>query len=873
MSVASSPAVQTGRRRVQSAGELWKLAQELGDRSQQAAALRVCHRALRRVLDDPTTLPNVHAQILVTLGCFESELGHAADALGHLDEALGIDSSSEAAVLAARGMVLLRSGNPGAMSALGEAIDALQGVTAETARPGAGPSDLAAALVNRGVLHMSAGRLAAARLDTEAAQNAAQEAQRPRVVMMARHNLGYIKYLEGDLPSSLLAMSEAAAIAPETAHGIQALDRSRVLLSAGLLAEAAEFADEALRSFRGNRAMSDLAEAALVRAEVSLLARDPKAAVLQARSAAKIYSQRGNVTAMLTARLMELRADVQLRQQIDRGAVGPPARRKPAGRDHTKAAALANDLEVAGLSDQSQVAWLLQSEELLDSGDPGGAVKLLQRAATIGRPEVLATRLHTRLVAGRIAITVGERTDGMTEIRRGLDDLADFQARFGSQDLQSAAAIHGRELARLGLRTATSTGSPAAILQWLERARAATTRLPAVRPPLDPILADELGALRVADEQARAALLAGKRDPAADKRVAELRRRVRARSWTVSGTGRADRPPSLAGVQRLLAERRPDAGVVALFTGGAQIHALVITSTRARHLVLAERAELEAIRHRLQGDLDLLADERIPARLAAVAAGSMSQSLRRMGEAFEPVLGVLGSGPVLIAAVGPLATVPWSLLPGLGGRPVTVSSSVTRALAGWSTPVQHPAANGVLVVAGPDVTNGDKEAGAIAALHSGATLLTGEQATGRAVLAAISPGGLVHIAAHGHHEVGNPLFSGVKLADGLLFGYDFAPNPALPGQVVLSSCDVGQTDERPGGEPLGLVAALVRSGVPTVITGTSRIGDSVAEAAMVGYHELLLTGVAPAVALAASVALATASTGLPAPFSCFGAGL
>ena len=96
----------------------------------------------------------------------------------------------------------------------------------------------------------------------------------------------------------------------------------------------------------------------------------------------------------------------------------------------------------------------------------------------------------------------------------------------------------------------------------------------------------------------------------------------------------------------------------------------------------------------------------------------------------------------------------------------------------------------MLVVAGPDVTNGDKEAAAIAALHPGAVLLTGAQATGQAVLAAIPQGGLVHIAAHGHHEVGNPLFSGVKLADGLLFGYDFAPNPdtARSGRAVQLRC-------------------------------------------------------------------------------------
>jgi tetratricopeptide (TPR) repeat protein len=829
------------------------------------------------VATDPTAGSEVHAQILVTLACYESELGRPDVGLSLLDEALHVDPKSSAAVWTARGLVLLKSGDKGALNALDQAVRMLSGVTADTARPGAGPSDLASALLNRGVLHMVGGRLAAAQRDTMAAEEAAREAGRPGVVLMARHNLGYVRFLAGALPEALDAMATATEMAPEAMQGVPALDRAKVLMSAGLLVEAAEFVDEAISALRVNQAMPDLAEACLVKAEIQLLSRDGPGARKFARRAARIYQHRGNVPATLTARLLELRAEAALRASGQSGHRSLEPRRTPGARrraltDAADAAALSADLASVGLVDQARVAGLFAAEALLDGGDLTAATDTVERAA-IDASSSLATRLHTRLVSGRIELATGRRTSGLAQIRRGLDELADFQARFGSQDLQSAASIHGRELAVLGLRTAVSTGAPASILQWLERARAASTRLPAIRPPADPALAEELGALRVADEQARSALLAGKRDSMAERRVVELRRKVRARSWTVSGSGRADRPPSLAAVRRRLTERRPDAAVVALFVLGGNVHALVVTPRRADHLVLVKRDVVEGYLHRLQSDLDLLADERIPARLAKVAAGSMDASLGRLSDAFTPVVDVVGSGPLLIAAVGELATVPWLLLPCIDNRPVTVSSSVTRAVAGLGHTTEQAIEHGVLVVAGPEVTNGDKEASAIAALHRDAVLLTGPAATGHAVLDAIPSGGLVHIAAHGHHERGNPLFSGVKLADGLLFGYDFAPNPSLPGHVVLSSCDVGQTDERPGGEPLGLVAALVRSGVPTVVTGTSLIADSVAEATMVGYHELLLSGAAPAEALAAAVAAARADTGLPAPFSCFGAGL
>jgi CHAT domain-containing protein len=212
------------------------------------------------------------------------------------------------------------------------------------------------------------------------------------------------------------------------------------------------------------------------------------------------------------------------------------------------------------------------------------------------------------------------------------------------------------------------------------------------------------------------------------------------------------------------------------------------------------------------------------------------------------------------------------LLPGLSGRAVSVSPSVTAAVAhlGGARP-DH--LKGVLAVSGPDVQHGPQEVHSVAAAHPDAEILTGRDATGHAVLEAIPAEGVLHIAAHGHHEPENPLFSGVLLADGLLYGYDVAPNPALPAQVVLSSCDVGRTHDRPGGEPLGLVAALLRSGVSTVVAGTSRVSDHVAAAVMADYHLRLRDGDRPAIALAGAIKMVAEHDEDPAPFTCFGAGL
>lgn len=856
------PARRSGSRSIPAVDDALEHARSLlararieGDAGHPRKALRWGDRSLRALAGcpiDDERVRSCQALIFQNQAHQWSGLGNLPQALELLSAALGADPAQAAAIGATRARCLMRGGDSrAALVAYDEAVASLLHGDQRM---------LSATLLNRGLLHMTVGRLPEARADTEAALRAAQAGTDDWGVLMAAHNLGYLRFLSGDLPGALASMEAAQRAVPEPPVGMPALDRARVLLAAGLVREAAEAAELAIEDFDRHSARSDLPEALMVAADADVLQGNWQSALTRSRRAKSVNLRRGNNNAALLAELMELKVGAGLR------ASGSPQRaraRSAAVRSRALAAALLPDLPV-----EAATASLLAAEAWLDAGD-AAAAEVDVGASSISRGTPIGTRLHSHLVRARLDFEHGDRSRGLGQIRSGLDDLADYQARFGSQDMQAGAAVHGGQLTRLGLRTAVRTGSPATILQWLERSRAVSTRLPAVHPPADQELADLLGQLRLATIDARAAAVAGSPDPVLQRRVDQLRRRVRARSWTVSGSGAARRPLTLAAVQRLLATDPDGPTVLAYLHGAQEHHVLAITGRTAVHHRLADWPAVSALLRRTIGDLNLLADLRVPRRVQQVAEQSLRSSLRELDAVLlGPIAGSLGTGPVVIAAVGPTATLPWGLLPSLRGRPVSVSSSVTAAMAGVGRP-NRAFLRGVLAVAGPDVTGGEAEARAVAALHPGAGLLVGTAATGDAVVGQLPGGGLVHIAAHGHHEPDSPLFSSIQLADGPLFGYDIAPHPSLPDHVVLSSCDVGRSDDMPGGEPLGLAAALLRSGVSTVVAGVSRISDEVAAATMVVYHQRLLAGDGPAVALAAAVASAG---DLPAPLTCFGAG-
>ena len=119
---------------------------------------------------------------------------------------------------------------------------------------------------------------------------------------------------------------------------------------------------------------------------------------------------------------------------------------------------------------------------------------------------------------------------------------------------------------------------------------------------------------------------------------------------------------------------------------------------------------------------------------------------------------------------------------------------------------------------------------------------------------ALARPGVVHVAAHGTHQVESPLFSSLVLHDGPVFAHELQPTGVRADHVVLSACEVGLTSPRPGHESLGLALSLLSLGARSVVAAVSPVPDDVAATTMTRHHELLASGLPSDEALARAVA-------------------
>ena len=196
---------------------------------------------------------------------------------------------------------------------------------------------------------------------------------------------------------------------------------------------------------------------------------------------------------------------------------------------------------------------------------------------------------------------------------------------------------------------------------------------------------------------------------------------------------------------------------------------------------------------------------------AEAIRGSLDERLRVVSDLLlAPLMTLIGERRVVLTPSAQLAGTPWTLLPRLAGRPVTVPPSATRWLElRRTTRRQRPR---VGLVAGPALERAEEEVMRAAAAWPRATMLVGDQAVAAKVAAMAAKVDLLHLAGHGRHPGDNPLFSAVELADGPWFGYDIDQLPHTPGLVVLSSCELGRASVRSGDEVVGMTAAWLHAG-------------------------------------------------------------
>jgi tetratricopeptide (TPR) repeat protein len=701
-------------------------------------------------------------------------------------------------------------------------------------------------LMNRGMAHLYLGQLPAARADFVRVVELSHEASLVTEEAKARHNLGCVEFLAGNLALALTVMDESRALGADISAAVILIDRAKVLLAAGLHRDADEVLQEAGELFRQDRLFKDVGEVELTRAECALLADEADAARRLGASARDRFRRRGNDSWRRLAELVLLQADL---------AAGRPASRliKPAQR-------LVAEFHAVGLLPQSRLAQLIEIDCLIAERRLAEAAQLIGRSRS-GAADSVSARLYLKYLRASLARAAGDDVAARGEVRRGLDELSSYQARFGSIDLQSGSAIHGRRLVDLDLALAQESGRPAAVVEAVERGRAVSSRLVPVKQPEDLEVAQLLAELRQAHDALREDV-AGPRAIELSRRIAELQRQLRSHSWRVGGSGSARRPARIGQIRAGLAEF--GAVLVSFLQVGDELSAVSDDGTRSTMCALAAASVVGELGQRVRADLDVLASMALPDPMRRAVTASLNRSLARLDKILVAPL-QLSDRRLVIVPTGVLAMLPWGMFPSLVGRPVVVAPSATAWLAARTAP--RSGALSVSALAGPDLLRAADEVRTVAKLWADVPVSATVDSGRDQFVTAISGARVVHVAAHGQHQAENPLFSSVRLADGSVFAYELDQNVRTAEHVVLSACEVGRATIRPGDEALGLTSVLLRLGTRSVVSGVARVRDDVAAEVMIAYHELLAVGVDSSQALATACA---SSYDAPAPFVCFG---
>ncbi len=685
--------------------------------------------------------------------------------------------------------------------------------------------------LNWALLESWTGDLVAAVARNEEASRLARAAGLSQLEFSALHNGGYMEFLRGNLTRALTLMDAADAMDVDIDRSVARLDHARVLMDAGLLDEARVLLSTAAELAAANGSDHDVAECELETARCELLRAHPQQSLAWARRARHRFVARRESGWRLRATLAELDALAAL-----------PGRHASRAR---LATALYSACLAAGDTLAANQAALARAEALIDSGVAQDDVPWEEAGALRDSPQI-AVRLHYGYVAAKYAVSGGDVETARDELTVAAGALATAQRESASIDLRTALSSHGQALAELDCQLSIERGDPADVLERVDRWRGVLRGQPSLRPPLDRAEADLLARLRNLRDEERT--LSGEALTAAQGEIDEIARTIRGYAWRALAAD-DDRGAagsfSLSAVTDAVVQRQVTILALARATDG---FAFVEVSPSGRcilHPVRESGPILESVR-RVRADL--VAASRLPS--GHPLSGPVRSSLAHTLDALDEVLLPRGCRPQELVVLPPqeLAFVPWTMLPRLRGVPVTVATTAM----GWATGgtvVTHPT---VTAIAGPELAEADAEARAVAHSWPGGTLVGSRDSTRAGLISALAECDVVHVAAHGEHQPENPMFSTLRMGDGVVFAHEFEEHRLRASLAVLSACDAGRVTIRPGDEGLGLTASLREIGVDTVIAPLTPVPDGLAREVMSDVHARLAAGQAGASAVASA---------------------
>jgi len=787
---------------------------EFGDVEAGVRELRVAVRLARR-----SGLAEREADVLAALGVGLVYSGRTAAGLAAFDRAVSLsDGVLKAQVLYRRSTVLWTLGrHPAALE------DARHAVTVLSR---AGDKLWTARTLNvRGLIYTALGAPGRADADFDAAVRLFAETGQVLEAIYPVENRARPALAAGDLPAALAYLDEAAARyrpLDVVTTGLS-IERCTVLLAAGLAADALAEADAAVQAIESSHGRhTKKAQLLVTAANCALAATQPQAALDWAQSAQRLYrSQRSALWAaraalvVVRARYAAGQSSVALLRRADQVCV-----------------ALAD----AGADDEAQ-AHLLAGRVALDLGRRAAAARHFSAAAGSLRRGPPLSRVSGWVSRALQAQAADDPRRLLAACRRGLAVLDEHRFTLGASELRAQATAHGAELALLAQRHAARSGPPRLLLAWSERWRATALAVPPVRPAADSELTDGLVALRAATRLLETARQRGTATATLRREQQRLESLVRACALRTRGGGGA--APGGIDVAELLDELGA-AELIEIVDIDGLLHVLICAAGMVRRFTAGRTADAARA-----ADFARFALRRLARARPGDDPGSVLAVLAESGARLEqtllgPAAGCLRGGPVIIVPPGRLHAIPWTLIPALRDRPVSVAPSARAWLQARRT--RPPVDRRVVLARGPGLASDGAEVTALAGLYDDATVLAGGEATTQRVLHAIDGAWLAHIAAHGTFRADSPLFSSLRLHDGALTVYDFERLEQAPYRMLLPSCDSGVQAPAGADELLGLVAGLLPLGTAGIVAAIVPINDEAAVPAMLELHRHLRAG-------------------------------